>query len=114
MTLWMPVLSGWRFSSRLKPSLLIEELQAVLSLHKMRRQLVKFRTAQINALHGLLLEFGETVRKGRVSLDKAMPEVLERPKEKLPPFLIYQIEDQYRRLSDLDMQIDGIEKQLAA
>ncbi|EIK2522026.1 IS110 family transposase, partial [Salmonella enterica] len=33
---------------------------------------------------------------------------------KLPPFLIYQIEDQYRRLSDLDMQIDGIEKQLAA
>lgn len=43
-----------------------------------------------------------------------MPEVLERLKEKLPPFLIYQIEDQYRRLSDLDMQIDGIEKQLAA
>ncbi len=91
-----------------------EEQQAVLSLHKMRRQLVKFRTAQINALHGLLLEFGETVRKGRASLDKAMPEVLERLKEKLPPFLIYQIEDQYRRLSDLDTQIDGIEKQLAA
>lgn len=91
-----------------------EEQQAVLSLHKMRRQLVKFRTAQINALHGLLLEFGETVRKGRASLDKAIPEVLDRLKEKLPPFLIYQIEDQYRRLSDLDMQIDGIEKQLAA
>lgn len=38
-----------------------EEQQAVLSLHKIRRQLVKFR----NALHGLFLEFGETVRKGR-------------------------------------------------
>ena len=44
------------------------EQQAVLSLHKMRRQLVKFRTAQINALHGLLLEFGEMVRKDRASL----------------------------------------------
>lgn len=91
-----------------------EEQQAVLSLHKMRRQLVKFRTAQINALHGLLIEFGETVHKGRASLDKAIPEVLERLKEKLPPFLIYQIEDQHRRLSDLDVQIAGIEKQLAA
>lgn len=91
-----------------------EEQQAVLSLHKMRQQLVKFRTAQINALHGILLEFGETVHKGRASLDKAMPEVLERLKENLPPFLLYQIEDQYQRLSDLDVQIDGIEKQLAA
>lgn len=44
---------------------------------------------QIKALHGLLLEFGETVRKSRASLYKAMPEVLERLKEKMPPFLIY-------------------------
>lgn len=28
-----------------------EEQQDLLSLHKMRRQLVKFRTAQINMLH---------------------------------------------------------------
>lgn len=91
-----------------------EEQQAVLSLHKMRRQLVKFRTAQINALHGLLLEFGETVHKGRASLDKAMPEVIERLRKKLPPFLIDQIEEQHRRLGDLDMQIVGIEQQLAA
>lgn len=41
------------------------------------------------------------VRKGRASLDKAMPEVIERLKEKLPPFLICQIEDQYRRLMDI-------------
>jgi len=91
-----------------------EEQQAVLSLHRMRRQLVKFRTAQINALHGMLLEFGEMVRKGRASLDKALPDVLERMKDKLPPFLICQIEDQHQRLSDIDTQIDGIEKQLIA
>ncbi|STH68853.1 truncated transposase [Escherichia coli] len=34
-----------------------EEQQSVLVLHRTRRQLVKFRTAQINSLHGTLLEF---------------------------------------------------------
>lgn len=38
------------------------EQQAVLSLHRMRRQLVKFRTAQNRALHGVLQEPGKTVR----------------------------------------------------
>ena len=32
-----------------------EEQQAVLALHRMREQLVKFRTAQINGLRGLLM-----------------------------------------------------------
>lgn len=91
-----------------------EEQQAILALHRMRRQLVKFRTAQINALHGMFLEFGETVRKGRASLDKAVPEVLERLRERLPPFLIALLEEQHHRLSDLDEQINGIEKQLKA
>ncbi len=79
-----------------------EEQQAILSLHRMRYQLVKFRTAQINSLHGLLLEFGETVHKGRASLDKAMPEVLERLREKLAPFLLKLLEEQYHRLSEID------------
>ncbi|EOC0702418.1 IS110 family transposase, partial [Salmonella enterica subsp. enterica serovar Kokomlemle] len=91
-----------------------EGQQAILALHRMRRQLVKFRTAQINALHGMFLEFGETVRKGRASLDKAVPVVLERLRERLPPFLIALLEEQHHRLSDLDEQINGIEKQLKA
>ncbi|MDC9607391.1 IS110 family transposase [Xenorhabdus griffiniae] len=91
-----------------------EEQQAILSLHRMRYQLVKFRTSQINALHGLLLEFGETVHKGRASLDKAMPEVLERLREKLAPFLLGLLEEQYRRLDEIDEQIDLVEKQLTA
>ncbi|CDH18775.1 transposase [Xenorhabdus bovienii str. kraussei Quebec] len=89
-----------------------EEQQTILSVHRMRNQLVKFRTAQINALHGLLLEFGETVHKGRASLNKAIPEVLERLRITLSPFLISLIEEQYYRLSELDNEIDGLEKQL--
>ena len=33
-----------------------EEQQAILALHRMRQQLVKFGTAQINGLRGLLTE----------------------------------------------------------
>jgi transposase len=34
-------------------------------LHRMRQQLVKFRTMQINSLRGLLTEYGEAMGKGR-------------------------------------------------
>ncbi|MDE1474552.1 IS110 family transposase [Xenorhabdus bovienii] len=91
-----------------------EEQQVILSLHRMRYQLVKFRTSQINALHGLLLEFGETVHKGRASLDKAMPEVFERLRGKLAPFLLGLLEEQYHRLNEIDEQIEQVEKQLIA
>ena len=43
-----------------------EEQQAILALHRMRQQLVKFRTAQINCLRGLLTEYGEVMPQGWV------------------------------------------------
>jgi transposase len=89
-----------------------EEQQSVLVLHRSRRQLVKFRTAQINALHGTLLEFGEVIHKGRTALNRELPAALERMKMKLPPYLITVLEDQYNRLSELDILIDGLENQL--
>lgn len=89
-----------------------EAQQSVLVLHRSRRQLVKFRTAQINALHGTLLEFGETIHKGRAAMDRELPAALERMRAKLPPYLIVLLEDQYTRLSELDSLIEGIEKQL--
>lgn len=89
-----------------------EEQQSVLVLHSSRRQLVKFRAAKINALHGTLLEFGDTIDKGRAAMDKELPAALKRMKVKLPPYLIALLEDQYNRLSELDSLIDGIEKQL--
>lgn len=52
-----------------------EAQQAVLALHRMREQKVKFRTAQVNSLRGLLTEYGEVMGKARAALDKAMPGV---------------------------------------
>ncbi len=88
-----------------------EEQQSILVLLRTRLQLVKFRTAQINALHGTLLEFGETVHKGRAAMDRELPAALERMKAKLPPYLITVLEDQYSRLNELDSLIDDLEKQ---
>lgn len=49
-----------------------EAQQAVLALHRMRQQLVKFRTMQINSLRGLLSEYGEVMGVGRTALDNAV------------------------------------------
>ena len=38
-----------------------EAQQAVLAMHRMRQQLVKFRTMQSNGLRGLLTEYGEVM-----------------------------------------------------
>jgi transposase len=47
-----------------------EEQQAVLALHRMREQLVKFRTAQTNGLRGLLTEYGEVMPQGRAGIKR--------------------------------------------
>jgi transposase len=65
-----------------------EAQQAVLAMHRMRQQLVKFRTAQSNALRGLLTEYGEVMPQGRHAIFKAVPEVFARLSDRLPAVLI--------------------------
>ena len=91
-----------------------EAQQAVLALHRMRQQLVKFRTMQINSLRGLLTEYGEVMGKARAALDKAMPGVLERLGDRLPTILIDTLREQWNGLTDLDEQIAQIERRLKA
>lgn len=89
-----------------------ETQQAVLSLHRMREQLVKFRTMQINGLRSLLTEYGEVMGKGRAALDNAIPSVLERLVDRLPAILIDTLREQWNGLAELDKQIAGIERRL--
>jgi|GEM_PF-6398339 len=44
-----------------------------MAQHRMRSQLVKFRTAQINCLRGLLTEYGEVLKKGVAAFKKEFP-----------------------------------------
>ncbi|AEA65992.1 IS110 family transposase [Burkholderia gladioli] len=91
-----------------------ETQQAVLGLHRMREQLVKFRTMQINSLRGLLTEYGEVMAKGRAALDKAIPDMLERLVDRLPTILIDTLREQWNGLAELDKQIAQIERRLQA
>lgn len=89
-----------------------EAQQAVLALHRMRQQLVKFRTMQINSLRGLLTEYGEVMGRGRDALDKAIPAVLARVADRLPAVLIDTLREQWNGLTKLDEQIAEIERRL--
>ena len=89
-----------------------EEQQAVLALHRMRQQLVKFRTAQINCLRGLLAEYGEVMPRGRAGMRRDMPGVLERVSERLPAMVIETLREQWARVAQLDAEVDVIERRL--
>jgi len=89
-----------------------EEQQAVLALHRMRSQLVKFRTAQINGLRGLLTEYGEVMPQGKVGIKKAIAEALQRLSDRLPSVVIDTLREQWERVAILDKQVTDIEQRL--
>jgi transposase len=89
-----------------------EGQQGVLALHRMREQLVKFRTAQINGLRGLLMEYGEVMPQGRAGIKRDIPGALGRLSERLAGMVIESLREQYARLSELDEQIGLIERRL--
>jgi transposase len=91
-----------------------ESQQAVLALHRMREQLVRFRTMQSNGLRGLLGEYGEVMPVGRAALNRGMKEALERLAERLPALLIDTLREQWDTLARLDQQILRIEQRLLA
>jgi len=84
----------------------------MLALHRVREQLVKFRTMQINCLRGLLTEYGEVMSTDRAAFDKGMPEVLARISERLPTALIDTLREQWNGLRLLDEQIGSIDRRM--
>jgi len=53
------------------------EQQDIQSLHRAREQALKNRTAQVNQIRGLLMEYGMVVAKSVAKLRKALPGILE-------------------------------------
>lgn len=91
-----------------------EGQQAALSLHRLRAQLVKMRTMQINQLRGLLYEFGADLPAGRQAGMARMPAELDRLAQRLPAMLIETLRGQIQRIEALDADIADIENKLAA
>jgi transposase len=91
-----------------------EAQQAVLALHRMRSQLVKFRTAQINGLRGLLAEYGEVMPQWRAGITKGIAAALANLVDRLPPVLLDTLREQWARVGQLDEQVAEIERRLRA
>ena len=89
-----------------------EEQQAVLALHRMRQQLVKLRTAQINDLCCLLAECGEVMPQGRAGMRRGMAGALERVSQRLPAMVVETLREQSARVARLDEEIAEIERRL--
>lgn len=91
-----------------------EEQQAMLALHRMRSQLVKFRTAQINGLRGLLAEYGEVMPQGKLGVKKGIAEALQKLADRLPAMVIETLREQWERIVQMDEEIATIERRLNA
>lgn len=79
-----------------------EEQQAIVALHRMRSQLVKFRTAQINGLRGLLTEYGEVMPQGKAGVRKGIVDALARLADRLPAMVIDTLREQWARIEKMD------------
>lgn len=91
-----------------------EAQQAVLALHRMRQQLLKMRTMQINELRGLLTEYGEVFGRGRTPLSAGIAAALERLAARLPQVVIDALAQQWQRIGQLDQEVAQIEQRLKA
>jgi transposase len=90
-----------------------EAQQSVLMLHRMRQQLVKMRTMQIQQLRGLLYEFGADLPQGRQAGMEKIPVELAKLEDTLPRMAIEAVEQQIKRIESFDKDIADIEKKLA-
>ena len=89
-----------------------EEQQSVLALHRMRSQLIKVRTMQVNQIRGLLYEFGADLPQGRQRGLKEVPDALANLESSISPMMLDTIRQQLKRLEEMDKDIAEIEKRL--
>jgi len=89
-----------------------EAQQSVLMLHRMRQQLVKMRTMQVNELRGLLYELGAELPRGRQRGMERMGGELERLESVLPAVVLETLRQQMQRIEGFDRDIDEIERKL--
>lgn len=90
-----------------------EAQQVVLSLHRVRVQLMKSRIMQTNELRGILYEFGIVLPEGHRQLLLALPDTLNEAKQRLPALLMDSLDEQVRRIKQIAEDIDRIERRLA-
>lgn len=88
------------------------DAQAIQALHRIRGQWMATRTARINALRGLLREFGLVLPIGATAALKLMAEAID--DEAVPPMLRTGLYDLLAEIRVLETRVIEIENQLGA
>lgn len=89
-----------------------EEQQSILALHRVRSQWMGTRTARINAIRGLLREYGVSVPVGADRLLKRFHELLERTKDQVPERVRRMVLQFWEEVGELEMRIKASEEEL--
>ena len=90
------------------------EQQDIQNLHRIRSRLVKGRTALINELRGLLLEYGIVMSKSRRAFEKQFMETLEAKGKELTSLARETFSDLWNEYWEVDARVEKIEKKLEA
>jgi len=89
-----------------------EEQQAVLSLHRVRSQWIKVRAQMVNAMRGLLYEFGLVLPGGRLAGLKAISAARAEIDRALPALMRPVLDGQLQALREVDARIEALQAQL--
>lgn len=89
-----------------------EAQQAVLVQHRLRQQLIKMRTMQVNQLRGLLGEFGVLLPKGRAAAERALGAAIDAAA--VPAVVRPGLLAALARVRQFSAEVDDLERQLAA
>ncbi len=87
-----------------------EDQQAVQALHRVRSRLLRSRTAVVNQLRGLLLEYGMAIPQGLAPLRKALPLLVA--EERWAGLFRQLLEEQRAEWQALDHRITAVTQQL--
>ncbi len=88
------------------------EQQDVQSVHRVRSQAVANRTAQVNQIRGLLLEYGVKIAKGRARVRQQLPWILEDAENELTVRMRALLSDLYVELVHLDERIVKLDDEI--
>jgi len=93
-----------------------EEQLATQAIHRVRSQLVKSRTAQVNQIRGLLLEHGITIAQGRANVNKKLVILLDEgdSSQSIPDSMKELIKGLQSHLNYLDERIEEYENMIKA
>jgi transposase len=89
------------------------EQQAVLALHRTRAHWICVRTATVNALRGLLYEFGVVLPGGKQAGLKALQDNRASVDARLPASMVRLVDEQLRALHEIEKNVKVFDNEIA-